>query len=222
MLDSVGKESPRIVKDLLLRMDASVPYGVADPKHISTHDLKHSDVNHKQCYQKKDVNHKQNTSAEGDDSVADLGDALTGILHLQDVHESLAGQCQPFGREEICHPEAELCKELIIDLAESVTGTVEKSLTKSATFPCFKKDSSVDEKMPSMGFSELRPPCTRSISLPGVRVTRSNIEVLLPAQTRIQNQWAAVIGCSLVVLISHLWSSWTLLLVKIRSVGAAS
>ncbi|KAJ4979416.1 hypothetical protein NE237_010196 [Protea cynaroides] len=157
MLDSVGEEGPIIAKDLFLTMDTYVPCGVADPKHISTHDLEQSDVNH-----------EQNTSCNGDDSVTALVDALTGILCLKEVHESLPGQFQPFGSDEICHPDPEMYRELIIDLADSVAGTIQKGLTKSATFPCSKKDSAVDGKtvMACMGSSDTRPACMRSISLP--------------------------------------------------------
>ncbi|XP_043700844.1 uncharacterized protein LOC122651502 isoform X2 [Telopea speciosissima] len=144
-------------------MDTSVLCGVIDPEQISTHDSKQSDVNHKQFYQKKDLNYKQSTSSNGDDSVADLGDAITGILGLQEVCESLPGQFEPLDRVEICHSEADVCRELIIDLAESVTGTIQKGLTKAATFPCSKKDASVDEKTET---SDSRSACMRSVSLP--------------------------------------------------------
>ncbi|XP_042478367.1 uncharacterized protein LOC122059567 [Macadamia integrifolia] len=143
-------------------MDTSVPFGVAVPEHVTTFDLNQSDVNPEQFYQ-KDVNHEQSISTIGDDSVADLGDALTGILCLQDVHESLPGQFQPLDRVEICHPEAEMCRELIIDVAESVAGTFQKGLIKCATFPCSKKDLSVNEKTE---MSDSRLACTRSLSLP--------------------------------------------------------
>ncbi|XP_043697694.1 uncharacterized protein LOC122648546 [Telopea speciosissima] len=143
-------------------MDLSGTCGVSELECINIHGLKQSDVNH-----------KQNVSTDGDDSVADLGDALAGILHIQDVHESLPGQLESLNRDETCHPEAKMCREWIVELAESVTGSIQKGLTKSATFPCSKKDTSVDEKteIPGIGShgqssSDSRPACMRSISLP--------------------------------------------------------
>ncbi|XP_042511782.1 uncharacterized protein LOC122086932 [Macadamia integrifolia] len=143
-------------------MDLSVSCGVSDLECGSIHLLKQSGVNH-----------KRSVSTDGDDSVADLGDALTEILHIQDGHESLLGQLESLNRGETCHPEAKMCRDWIIELADSVTGSIQKGLTKSATFPCSKMDTSVDEKteMPGIGSngqssSDSRPACTRSISLP--------------------------------------------------------
>ncbi|OVA03528.1 hypothetical protein BVC80_1651g28 [Macleaya cordata] len=138
-------------------MDVSSPCENSVSEYVnSLHDLNQSTGNHKR--------HTLSKNSTSEDYVAaELGSALSEVLHFQDAHE-LVPDCVPatYLKTKSQMEKEKVCDELRIHLASLSTASTKSGFSRSATFPCSKSE------MPDKGLYEQNgyQACTRSTSLP--------------------------------------------------------
>ncbi|XP_058109782.1 uncharacterized protein LOC131252982 [Magnolia sinica] len=165
--------------------DAGIEFYVNSP-HVET---EKSDLQHEECAcTNAGETAKVMSGKDADDdsvirkdssNVEELGTAVDRILHIQDAQEGVSGHVPTSEKDELNHQEKEnMSQELKTNHASASTATIQKSLSKWATFPSSEKTLlspvSMDEGAESIcieppGQSSLKsqnPVCTRSMSLP--------------------------------------------------------
>ncbi|KAF8402855.1 hypothetical protein HHK36_010946 [Tetracentron sinense] len=123
---------------------------------------------------------RQGTSTLGDSSVAELGNALSEVLHIQDIQDLVSSYIPSLDEHGLRNQgKDKMCGKLKTHQDKSLIATSLKSLSKCATFPCPTNNytASMDGKdeirgAAFYGQSSMESvntacrPCTRSRSLP--------------------------------------------------------